>query len=429
LSSRLLQFFDRFTWRMPSFQQLSAAYESLLRERETLLSQRDALERERDELSEHARRLSDEAGAHRRRERAWAADRSELLRQRDTLERERDELSRHAALAAANLSESLEREQALRREVETLRSQRDALESERDQLKNHLERLRADYDRMTGLLGVPPGHFYSPIVNPEDPHVRRACARVAEGADETLEAIRCEEANILAWFQRLARHSGRFPFPERKEPSFRYWFDNPAFSGADAVMLFAMLCELRPRRVIEIGVGFSSCLIMDTNDRFLDASAELTFVDPHPETLDALLAGGDPYRRCIRRQPLQDVPTAPFAALTGGDILFLDSSHVLKTGSDVNDYLFRILPALRAGVMVHVHDIFYPFEYPPAWIQREKRSWNEAYALRAFLQYNDAFEVVLFNNYLGRKHARLIREKAPRCAGNEGGSLWLRKIR
>ncbi len=91
------------------------------------------------------------------------------------------------------------------------------------------------------------------------------------------------------------------------------------------------------------------------------------------------------------------------------------------------DYLFRIFPALNPGVVIHVHDIPYPFEYGPDWIEQENRSWNEAHALRAFLRYNRRFEVIYFNHYMLRKHPELL-ARTPLCLRNCGGSLWLRKL-
>ncbi len=124
---------------------------------------------------------------------------------------------------------------------------------------------------------------------------------------------------------------------------------------------------------------------------------------------------------------MQNVGLDVFAALGPGDILFVDSSHVLKTGSDVCYELFDILPVLQPGVMVHFHDIFYHFEYPAPWVVEERRSWNEIYALRAFLMYNSAFEVVFFNNYFMKRFPEIAGDPATPFARNEGGGLWLRK--
>ena len=108
-------------------------------------------------------------------------------------------------------------------------------------------------------------------------------------------------------------------------------------------------------------------------------------------------------------------------------MLFIDSTHVSKPGSDVN-YLFeRILPRLAVGVYVHLHDVFYPFEYPPAWILRG-RVWQEAYMLRAFLQYNDSWQIELFNTFLEARREDWFKAELPVCLLDHGGSIWIRRV-
>lgn len=116
-----------------------------------------------------------------------------------------------------------------------------------------------------------------------------------------------------------------------------------------------------------------------------------------------------------------------FLSLTAGDILLIDSTHVSKVDSDVNHILFDILPSLNPGVYVHFHDICYPFEYPKQWVY-QGRAWNEAYILRAFLQYNTSFEIVIFNSFLGYFCLDLLQQYLPLCAKNPGISIWLKKV-
>src|SRR5262249_1522191 len=132
---------------------------------------------------------------------------------------------------------------------------------------------------------------------------------------------------------------------------------------------------------------------------------------------------------------VQEVAPAVFEELERGDILFIDSSHVSKTYSDVNYLFFEILPRLRSGVYVHLHDVFYPFEYPKEWVY-QGRGWNEAYLARAFLQYNDAFEIQLFNSFLERFHRDRLSRTMPLCTryvdanmvATSAQSLWLKKV-
>ena len=189
-----------------------------------------------------------------------------------------------------------------------------------------------------------------------------------------------------------------------------------------------MLLEFRPRRIVEVGCGHSSCLLLDTSERFFGGALELTLIDPSLDTLKDLFGkAGAPNARLIG-SPVQDVERAVFEQLEENDILFLDSSHVSKTGSDVNHLVFEILPRLKPGVLVHIHDILYPFEYLEEWVLQEKRSWNEAYLLRAFLQYNSAFEIVYWNNFATHRLREDLARLMPLCLENEGGSIWSRRV-
>ena len=243
------------------------------------------------------------------------------------------------------------------------------------------------------------------------------------------EDLRLDIKEIMVTFANIAKFYGDLPFSEHTKVGMRYFYENPAFSYGDAIALFGIMRTFGPRRIVEIGSGYSSCLIMDTNDLFFDRKINLLFIDPYPELLQKLLGTDDDfYRAQIRKEALQDVSIELFLELRKGDILFIDSSHVSKLGSDVNDYLFRILPALEPGVVIHIHDIPYPFEYPPDWVLRENRSWNEAYILRAFLQYNYKFKIIYFNHFVYRHFEDQVKIHIPLCLRNCGASLWLQKM-
>ena len=134
---------------------------------------------------------------------------------------------------------------------------------------------------------------------------------------------------------------------------------------------------------------------------------------------------------------MESVDQSVFSALEAGDILFIDSSHVLKTGSDVHYEYLQILPALRPGVIVHIHDIFYPFEYPRGWAAGENRSWNEVYLVDMLLSYGHLYEIILFNDAFLKAEAERIRRPGDmfdrfaafpsRAVHQVNGSLWLRR--
>jgi len=271
---------------------------------------------------------------------------------------------------------------------------------------------------------APPGHYYSPI--PAVDEMSRDADRLFGQWPRELPGISLNVQRQLALLSELSSYYPDLPFSRQRTAGCRYFFDNPMYPQSDAIFLYAMIRHLKPKRIVEIGSGYSSCVMLDTNERFLDNRVACTFVDPFPERLLSLLSTEDRSRVEIIPKRLQDIEVAWFRELDANDILFIDSSHVLKLGSDVHYLVSEVLPALRIGVHVHLHDVFYPFEYPRAWID-EGRYWTEAYVLRAFLAFNSAFEIVLFNTYLQHFYREQFVQHMPLCLERDGGSIWIRR--
>ena len=271
---------------------------------------------------------------------------------------------------------------------------------------------------------VPPGHFYSPL--PDVKEIEAAWGKIYR-PNQTTESIELHYENQRDLLTQLLAYYPSFRWGEEPLRGHRYWMKNDYFGYGDAVILFSIMRHFSPARIIEIGSGFSSALMLDTNDFFCNGTT-FSFIEPNPQRLSRLLNPKDRTAVEIVEQAVQEVPLSFFERLGHNDILFIDSSHVSKVGSDVNYIVFEILPRLREGVLVHFHDIFYPFEYPLDWI-REGRAWNEAYLVRAFLQYNEAYEIVMFNSYVGHCFRDYVSEHAPLMAKRFGSSLWLRKKR
>jgi hypothetical protein len=271
---------------------------------------------------------------------------------------------------------------------------------------------------------VEPGHFYSPIVDVEQVRARFEKPHT----DAPPEAIFFDHDAMRArWFE-LLPFMKDIPFPENSEPGCRYFFRNPAFSFGDGSILHAMLRRYRPKRLVEVGSGYSSACSIETIDRYLNGRVEVSFIEPYPELLFNLLGEERAAQCTIHVNGVQDTDPTVFSQLEDGDFLFIDSTHIMKTGSDVCYELFNVLPLLKPGVFVHFHDIFWPFEYSRKWVIDENRSWNEIYGLRAFLMYNDSFEIVFFNDWFARHSRDLIKDCYPAMLNNTGGSIWLRKI-
>ena len=271
------------------------------------------------------------------------------------------------------------------------------------------------------LSFVPPGHFYSPVPDLAD-ITPRADELFAE--DRELPGIDLREREQLALFATLAALARDAPLAPTPGTPARYGIDNPNYGIGDASMLQAMLRHLRPGRYLEVGSGYSTALALDVREKFLDGAMSVTAIEPHPELLRDVTRPEDPLE--VVAQPVQSVPLDRFRALEANDVLFLDCSHVAKTGSDVQHLYMNVLPVLAEGVYVHVHDIFWPFEYLRHWVEAG-RAWNEAYMLHAFLLFNDAFEIVLWDHYLAQRHRAVVAAQLPEMLENPGGAIWLRR--
>ena len=181
-----------------------------------------------------------------------------------------------------------------------------------------------------------------------------------------------------------------------------------------------------PARMIEVGSGFSSLITARVNREELDGALDFTCIEPYPR---GFLTAGVPGITRLREELVQETPLEVFDELGAGDILFIDTSHTVKTGGDVSWIFGEIVPRLAPGVYVHVHDIFLPGEYPEQWVA-EGWGWNEIYLVRAFLSYNDTFEVVWGAQYMLQNHHDDVLAAFPGQREYEhrgGGALWLRR--
>ena len=280
---------------------------------------------------------------------------------------------------------------------------------------------------MTTTLFVPPGHFYSPIPDPAEAAAR--LRHIAGPLPASVPGITMDVEAMSQFWRVLAQGMTDCDYRDERSEARRYYYANDFYGYGDALIFRSILKHVAPHRLVEVGSGFSSAVALDMRDAF-GLPRELTFIEPYPEDrLRALLRPHDEACTRVLVNLVQDVPLEIFAALEVNDILFVDSSHVMKTGSDLHHILFEILPCLHPGVVIHFHDIFWPFEYPAAWAVNQLRSWNEIYVLRAFLTGNADYEILFFNDYYAKLHAAEVQAAAPLVARNPGGGIWLRKLR
>ena len=208
-------------------------------------------------------------------------------------------------------------------------------------------------------------------------------------------------------------------------PSYRYEDDNPSFPLPDARTLFALVRRLRPRSIVELGSGQTSRVIaqacrMNALDGY---QVNYRAFDPFPTAIDEGLPGLTE----LARVNAQTVPETVFTELTSGDILFVDTTHTVKLGSEVNRIILRVLPLLVPGVLVHFHDIHLPYEYPRYLIEDYALYWSEQYLLQAFLCLNPSFEVLCAVHALCRDRPEAAANVGLASTGQDGGSFWIRR--
>ena len=266
---------------------------------------------------------------------------------------------------------------------------------------------------------VTPVHFYKPIPDtqslPETLWTHPSDLAGVEMNETTqLELLREHIPKFRDEYEQLPTSS---PGKERG-----FYVNNTLFGGVDALVAYCMVRHFKPRTIIEVGSGFSSLVLGQAAER--NKRAGLICIEPFPREF---LREGFPGLRSLIEKKVQDIELEFFSQLESDDILFIDSSHTVKIGSDVNYLFLEILPRLRPGVIVHVHDIFLPFEYRRDWVLDELRFWNEQYLLQAFLQFNSEFEVLMANSYLNHYYKNDLRVAFPALGSWESGSFWMRR--
>jgi hypothetical protein len=224
----------------------------------------------------------------------------------------------------------------------------------------------------------------------------------------------------------------QFPL-EKTAILHEYYVNNGLFESVDAEILYCMIRRFKPQQIIEIGSGFSTRLIVESilNNKEEDAqyNCHLTIIDPFASDLVRESFPHFSSSQLICKK-VQHVPLSEFSKLSENDILFIDTSHVLKTGGDVAYEYLEILPRLNKRVVIHAHDIFLPAEYPKAWLFDSNSFFNEQYLLQAFLAFNNSFEVLWAGSYMHLNYPDAL-EKAfssYQPAERWPGSFWIRKI-
>ena len=266
---------------------------------------------------------------------------------------------------------------------------------------------------------VTPAHFYQPIPDTQSlPETLWTQPSELVGIDMN-EAMQLDL--LRRHFQKFRDEYARFATEPGVEEN-RFYLGNQLFDGVDALVAYCTVRHFQPQLIIEVGSGFSSLVLGDAVAKNTDSS--LICIEPYPREF---LREGFAGLRSLIEKKVQDIDLEFFSQLQAGDVLFIDSSHTVRIGGDVNYLFLEVLPRLKPGVIVHVHDIFLPFEYRRDWVLDELRFWAEQYLLQAFLTFNSEFEVLIANNYLNYYHQQDLEAAFPHLESWGGGSFWMRR--
>ncbi len=275
---------------------------------------------------------------------------------------------------------------------------------------------------------VTPLSFYEPI-----PDTRELPDTIWDRPSEMVGINMRDDEQVALLADYAARFKAEYDALPTDAPAekWRFFYGNPSFRSGDAELLWCILRDHQPKRMIEIGSGYSTmlaCEALRKNAAEGGPTCEFTAIEPYPRPMLRQELKG--LSQLVEKR-VQDVSLATFEALADGDILFIDSSHVLRIGSDVEYEFMEILPRLQNGVIVHVHDIFLPANYPRKWVKQHQRFWTEQYLLQAFLQFNDSFEVLFGGSWMHLKHPDALAAalKSYNAQTEWPGSFWMRRVR
>ncbi len=267
-------------------------------------------------------------------------------------------------------------------------------------------------------LQVFPDFFYAPVFAPAD-----LAPAVWEGTFPDCGVFDLDaQRTFLSETPSFARELSSLPYDAPPSDSTAFYWGNDQFSHSDASLYYSLIRRFRPQRIVEVGAGHSTKLAARAIRE--NGTGRILCIDPHAPKWLSDLEG----RVEVVAKPVQQTPDSVFLELAPSDILFIDGSHISKTGSDVNHLFLRILPRIPKGVIVHVHDICLPYEYPKTWSEDVLCYWNEQYVLAALLANSAKYEILLGVYFLQRRDLEALRPFVPSVKGvfPGGGSIWLR---
>jgi hypothetical protein len=267
-----------------------------------------------------------------------------------------------------------------------------------------------------------PIDYYSPI-----PDTRKLDDKLWEKESELVGVDMKFDTQLYYLKQVFPKYKDEYNFPEKSSDPRKFQFEGAPFVSYDAEILHCMIREFEPRRVFEIGSG--STTLISANACLLNNNGGGVFVhDPFPN--QKIRSGKIEGLSCVDVRKVEGIDPSHFDQLEENDILFIDSTHVVRIGGDILHLYLEVIPRLRQGVIIHVHDILLPKEYFKDWIMKEHYFWTEMYLLQAFLAFNTEFEILWCGSYMHCKYSKQeLKNVFPRYDPERHfpGSIWIRR--
>jgi hypothetical protein len=264
--------------------------------------------------------------------------------------------------------------------------------------------------------------YYGPFVSSDD---------IKKSLDEerNIPGLKLDLKSQKAFLKNLNYDAELVALPDTSDEALQYAYTKGMFGPGDAEILYGVIRHLKPSRIVEIGAGSSSLIaqLAIKQNKQEDEAYTCSHVCVEPYENPWLEKLGIE----IIRKKVEDLPVSFFKSLEKNDILFVDSSHVVKPQGDVLFEIFDVYGAINSGVYIHVHDIFTPRDYPRQWVIEDRKLWHEQYLLEAFLSFNDKFEIVCALNWIWKNHPELLGKACPvltNRVANNPGSFWFRRI-
>lgn len=280
--------------------------------------------------------------------------------------------------------------------------------------------------KIFGKIGLFPilDNYYEPLVNPQK-HIK-----IKNWEARNLNGINLNIDEQLEILQKFTYQKELLKFPIKKIESNKYYYENGLYEAGDSEYLYSLVRYIKPKKIIEIGSGNSTLMVRNAieNNVLEDRNYNCKHICIEPYEMPWL---SDLEVELIREK-VENIKLDYFQQLESGDILFIDSSHIIRPQGDVLFEFLEILPSLNKGVYIHIHDIFTPRDYPFSWIVDKHLMWNEQYLLEAFLTNNSEFKIIGSLNYLKNNFEAEFRSKFPIAANLsdvQPGAFWIRKIK